>query len=224
MRRAIHLLCRLWRASRLKTSGVSLAVLAVFQFGISGVWAATGEQTPTAVVQQLVGSVGLLASANDQEDRDKLNDTIDKSLATAPLARRVLGPTWKKIDASQRARFVTLLTRLLEVVAYPRASDFFHGLQIKYQGEQKTRDGAVVPTIVSFPKSGEVKIDYLMEHIDGRWQIADINLDGRSLADGVSEQVQTLLKQGSYNDLVAKMQARVGQAQSEQAPPTPMSQ
>jgi len=56
-----------------------------------------------------------------------------------------------------------------------------------------------------------VSIDYLVVDSDGRQKIADVNLDGQSLAQSISAQIQTVLRNGSYELLMQQMQDRLAQ-------------
>jgi ABC-type transporter MlaC component len=54
-----------------------------------------------------------------------------------------------------------------------------------------------------------VSITYVLQRTHGQWQVVDINLDGQSLAQSVTGQIQAVLRQGSYQSLIAQMKARL---------------
>jgi ABC-type transporter MlaC component len=56
-----------------------------------------------------------------------------------------------------------------------------------------------------------VSINYVLQRTHGQWQVIDINLDGQSLAQSVTGQIQAVLRQSSYESLIAQMKARLEQ-------------
>jgi phospholipid transport system substrate-binding protein len=209
----------------LRSIGVALVTLAL-SIAIPAAAAETAVQTPTAVVQHLVDSIKKFSSATDADEREALSDSANRTLAIRSLARRALGNKWNQLSSADRDRFVSLLTRLLENVAYRRAAEFFSGNEVHYSGEDAEGGSRVVHTSVSNPEGGEIAIDYVLRREAGRWRIADVNLDGESLAGNVADQVQQVLKRGSYEELLSKMEARLKQADagSPEARPNPAPQ
>ncbi len=173
--------------------------------------AADDAQKPRAVVQRVIDSIRALGTVTEPKQRAQMVESINQSLAIASLSRQALGSTWNRLDKAERTRFAALMTETLKKVAYPRAVEFFAGLEIDYRGEEASRQGTIVKTSVTRLNSGQVEIDYIMERINGRWRIADISLDGESLSHGVTQQIQNQLKQGSYDDLVMRIRSRLKQ-------------
>lgn len=172
----------------------------------------SGKAGAQASVAALIESIRGLAETNDRSERTQIIRSIDDSLAIESMARQSLGQTWLKLTKQQRMEFVQLITETLEKLAYPRAADFFAGLIVDYRGVSSTAQGEVVQTRVTRPQSGQIKIDYLMERNRDRWRVKDVNLDGASLTESVTSQVQAVLKQGSYPELIGKIRARLAEA------------
>jgi ABC-type transporter MlaC component len=173
--------------------------------------AATVNGSATATVNQLLATIGKLRTTTDPEERDKLVASIDASLAIQRLSQQALGAQWGKLDSKERTHFVTLVTQLLEKIAYPNAARFFSGFQVKVLGEDAEGSRHIVRTLVSRPDGGSVAIDYILEPTDGRWVIVDVILDRQSLVASMTSQIQATLKASSYRDLVGQMQARLAQ-------------
>lgn len=166
----------------------------------------------TATVNQLLASIGKLRTTADPGQRDKLIASIDQSLAIRKLSEKALGAQWSKLDSAEQAHFVALVKQLLEKIAYPNASQFFAGFTVNVLGEEAQSPHHIVRTTVKRSEGGAISIDYVLEKIEGRWVVVDVILDRQSLADSMTSQVQATLKSGSYQDLVAQLQARVAQA------------
>jgi phospholipid transport system substrate-binding protein len=173
-----------------------------------------GSGGAQATVASMIESIRALGQVRDQATRRQIVKSIDDSLAIEAMARHALGQTWQTLTASQRTEFVDLMTRILEKLAYVRATDFFTGLLVDYRGIARTEKGEIVKTRVTRPQSGQIEIDYLMERAGARWRVTDIDLDGASLTESVTNQVQSALKQGSYANLIAQIRTRLAQASS----------
>jgi ABC-type transporter MlaC component len=167
--------------------------------------------SPENTVRQVVESLRKLRTTTDSAARADQIASIDTALAVEPLCRQALGAQWDRIDAAERAHFVGMILILLHKVAYPKAAEFFSGLTVRFRGERRDSAGQIVDTAVRRADGGEVSIDYVMEKLDGRWKIRDILLDRQSLASSVAGQIQGVLKQGSYADLVHQLEARIKQ-------------
>ncbi|MGH7948277.1 MAG: ABC transporter substrate-binding protein, partial [Candidatus Binataceae bacterium] len=144
-------------------------------------------------------------------ERTRATESINRSLALGGVAEQALGPQWSAMSDGQRRRFVAMLSETLERLAYPQASQFYSTLKTEYRGQESTPTGTVVKTVVARPEGSAVSIDYLVVNRDGRQQIADVNLDGQSLAESIANQMQTVVKNGSYELLVQQMQGRLAQ-------------
>lgn len=159
----------------------------------------------------MIASIGKLRTANDAAQRAQLVASVNGSFALDVLSRQALGAQWNKLKSAQRAHFTDLLKQLLEKLAYPRAAEFFATLEVDY-GRETVKDGQrIVPTKVKRAGAGAVAIDYVLSNRGGRWRVVDIILDGQSLAQSVSGQIQAVLKQGSFAGLVEQMEARLKQ-------------
>jgi len=173
--------------------------------------AATNEnpRPAEAVVRQMIDSIRKLHTTTDRASRTKLTSLINNSLALDSLSQQALGAEWGKLDSAQRDQFLHLIRALLEKLAYPRASEFFADLDVQFEHEYQQGARRIVPTRVKRPDGGAVSITYVLQRTHGQWQVGDIILDGQSLADSVTGQIQAVLRQGSYQSLIDQMKARL---------------
>jgi phospholipid transport system substrate-binding protein len=168
-------------------------------------------QPAEIVVRQMLDSIRKLRTTDDPASRRKLISSIDDSLALDTLSQQALGAQWGKLDSAERQQFLHLIRELLEKLAYPNASDFFSDLGVQFAREQAQGARRVVPTVVKRPEGGAVSINYVLQITHGQWRVIDINLDGQSLAQSVNVQIQAVLRQSSYEGLIAQMKARLAQ-------------
>ena len=189
-----------------------LIVVGIWLITILPVSAASATENPRpaeAVVRQMIDSIRKLRTTEDRAMRIKLISSIDDSLALDSLSQQALGAEWGKLDGAQRDEFLHLIRELLEKLAYPKASEFFADLDVQFGQEQPQGARRIVPTTVKRSEGGAVSITYVLQRTHGQWQVVDINLDGQSLAQSVTGQIQAVLRQGSYQSLIDQMKARL---------------
>jgi phospholipid transport system substrate-binding protein len=189
-----------------------MVVVGIWLITVLPLSAASATENPRpaeAVVRQMIDSIRKLRTTEDRAMRIKLISSIDDSLALDSLSQQALGAEWGKLDGAQRDQFVNLIRELLEKLAYPKASEFFADLDVQFGHEQAQGARRIVPTTVKRSEGGAVSITYVLQRTHGQWQVVDINLDGQSLAQSVTGQIQAVLRQGSYQGLIDQMKARL---------------
>jgi ABC-type transporter MlaC component len=177
-------------------------------------WAAGAADIPgpgKTVVRQMIESICKLRTTQDTSAHAQLVSSINNSLAVDSLAPQALGAQWGKLTTAERDQFNQLMQDLLEKLAYPQASQFFADLDVQYGPEQVRGPRRIVSTTVKRRQGGAISLDYALQKTGKRWRVVDIDLDGQSLAQSVAGQIQAVLKQGSYESLVAQMRARLKQ-------------
>ena len=162
-----------------------------------------------AVVRQMIDSIRKLRTTEDRASRITVISSINDSLALDSLSQQAIGAEWGKLDSVHRDQFLHLIRELLEKLAYPKASEFFADLDVQFGHEQPQGAGRIVPTTVKRAEGGAVSITYVLQRTHGQWRVIDINLDGQSLAQSVTGQIQAVLRQGSYRSLIDQMKARL---------------
>ena len=187
--------------------------------GMPGVgWAAEGSVTqgsPTTVVKRLLESVRSYKkdsselSAQGKAANSQAQKVAEETLAVKELAQRVLGSEWTKLKANEQKEFTQLLTTLFQKVAYPKSAEFFGDLQIEFRNEKITGAEAVVETMVSHPKEGQIDISYQLRQINNKWMIEDVLLDGVSLLTNVRSQIQQVIAKESYQGLMKRMREKL---------------
>ena len=184
-------------------------------------WAAEGSATqgpPTTVVKRLLDSVRSYKkdsselSPQGKAANSQAQKVAEETLAVKELAQRVLGPEWTKLKANEQKEFTQLLTSLFQQVAYPKSAEFFGDLQIEFRNEKITGAEAVVETVVSHPKEGQIDISYQLRQINNKWMIEDVLLDGVSLLTNVRSQIQQVIAKESYQGLMKRMREKLAES------------
>lgn len=169
-----------------------------------------GETT----IRALLASMKSYAQATTPAERAATAAKVSHSLALRKIARESLGAQWDRLDRADRDHFASLFKRSIEALAYPRASQALSEIKVRYVGETTKGTNRIVSTRVVRPEGGEIPVDYTLARLDGHWAIADVSLDGESLAKAVRNRIQTALQQEGYAKLVADLERRLEQATS----------
>ena len=172
----------------------------------------------TTVVKRLLDSVRSYKkasselSAQEKAANSQAQKVVEETLAVKDFAQRALGAEWTKLKANEQKDFTQLLTSLFQKVAYPKSAEFFSDLQIEFRNEKITGTEAVVETVVSHPKEGQIDISYQLQQISNKWMVEDVLLDGVSLFANVRSQIQQVIAKESYQGLVKRMQEKLAES------------
>lgn len=172
----------------------------------------------TTVVKRLLDSVRSYKkdspelSAQEKAGNARAQKVAEETLAVNDFAQRALGTEWTKLRAKEQQDFTQLLTSLFQKVAYPKSAEFFGELQIEFRNEKITGAEAVVETMVSHPKEGQIDINYQLQRINNKWLIRDVLLDGVSMFANVRSQIQQVIAKESYQGLVKRMREKLAES------------
>ena len=122
-------------------------------------------------------------------------------------AQRSLGAHWDARTPSDRAYFVQLFTDLIDHAYLSRLAH--DGERLAYDEETMTGQDAVVRTR-ALGKNGDVTpvVFSLRQGADAKWRIYDVSFEGMSLVGNYRAQFNKIIRAGSYEDLVARLEAK----------------
>jgi phospholipid transport system substrate-binding protein len=179
------------------------------------------EQTPAHIVRHLVQAIGSIKAAENGNlsEAERANNATATSTANAILdipevSQRVLGRHWAERTPAEQQEFVALLTDLFEKVAYPKSAEFFGDLNVQVTNERVTGQRAIVKTTVTDPKEGLITVDYHLSKDNGSWRVRDIVLDDVSLALNLRSQMNKIIAEHSYAELLRRMREKLTEESS----------
>ena len=182
------------------------------------------EVMPDQLVRTTIEKINLLLKVDrdvDPEDPRRLYAMIDLCEEVLPhidfhgMAKSVLGPSWRRASADQRARFTREFRNLL-VRTYGTALRKHHDQQIIYlpffgKPGDKT---AVVKTEIKQASGGpNVQINYSFYRAHSVWKLYDVTIDGVSLVTTYRSTSADLIRNEGIDSLIA------GMAKSNRQPP-----
>ena len=158
----------------------------------------------------------LLAILNDsqlkQESRknergEELKKVIYQRFDFREMARRSLGPEWRRHTPEEQTEFVKLFTDLLER-AYLEQIESYDDQKVRYVHERQDSSYAEVDTKIVDNKGQELSVNYRLHNVNGDWKVYDVVIEDISLVNNYRAQFARVLASSSYQELVRKLKER----------------
>jgi phospholipid transport system substrate-binding protein len=135
--------------------------------------------------------------------RHMLEDTIARRFDYREMSKRALASHWSRLTDEERTEFVNVFKGFLSD-RYASKIEGYSGEKIYYLSERLEGEYAEVRTKLISSKV-EYPMDYRMINKAGRWYAYDIVADGVSLVRNYRSQFEKILKTGSYEELVSRL-------------------
>jgi phospholipid transport system substrate-binding protein len=125
------------------------------------------------------------------------------------MAKRCLGETWVSLNQGQQDEFVKNFSGLLKASFACRLDEFTRA-GVTYLPEILKPDQAEVPIIILRPND-KIPVSFRMLKEPRGWMIYDLLIEGVSLADNYRGQFARIIQEGSFQDLLKVLQARMAE-------------
>jgi len=173
---------------------------------------------PTERLRDFFAAVNTVLADPETEDNPlervaRICRLVGEVAAVNEAAAVALGREWRARSPMEREEFVALFAALLERAYVGRLAGLgsvSNGVRIAYLGEAVAGDEATVQTSLGARDGGKTPVEYRMVNRQGRWRVRDLVLDGVSIVENYRAQFQRVLRQVSYQDLVGKVKAKLG--------------
>lgn len=163
---------------------------------------------------QTLADPALKAAGKTDARRAAVRMAVAEIFDFTEASRRALGRHWNDRMPDERARFVRLFTDLLDR-GYLSRIELYDGEQVIVTGETVEGDTAIVQTVVVTKDGSRTGVDYAMRQAaEPRWRVWDVRISGMSLVGSYRAQFNKIIRTSSWEDLVQRLEARVGGAAS----------
>ena len=174
---------------------------------------------PTERLRDFFAAVNAVLGDPATEDQPlervaRVRQLVAEVAAVNEAAAVALGREWQARTPAEQEEFVALFAELLERAFIGRLAGRGHvsnGVRITYLGESVAGDEATVQTSLGARDGGQARVEYRMVSRQGLWRVRDLVLDGVSTVENYHAQFQRLLSKASYQDLVGKVRAKLGE-------------
>jgi len=161
--------------------------------------------------------------AKIQERRARVRKIADEIFDFNEMGKRALATHWQDLPQGDRERFVRLFSDLLDR-AYFEKIDSYSGEKVSWLPTKMDGDQALVPSRVITPKGSEIPVDYRMRQSNGRWVVYDVIIEGVSLVSNYRAQFDRIVRTGSTDELLKRMEAQAASKEGGLASPTEAKQ
>lgn len=172
---------------------------------------ASAEQTATEAVRGTVREVlyvlcELRDASRTAQRQWEVEQIVRRSFNYEAMAQRSLGEAWEGLSAPQRRQYVRLFVQLLRDDVTDRLRDYSAD-RVAYLSEE---EGDAVREVTTAPAGVEVdtRIEFQVVWRSGSWLMDDMVVDGASLVGRYQAQFSRILRDGSFAELMERMQQR----------------
>jgi phospholipid transport system substrate-binding protein len=192
-----------------RSASLLRVVLIVSFLGLSPAFAAA----PTDQVRATVDRV-LAILENPQlkpaERRAQLKEAISARFDFTEMAKRSLGPEWRRRIPQEQSEFVTLFTELLEAVYLSRIENYSEE-KVSYLRETQEQNFAAVGTKIVTKQGEEVSVVYRLHQVGEEWKVYDVVIENVSVVNNYRSQFTRVLSSSGFEELLRRLRERVAQ-------------
>jgi phospholipid transport system substrate-binding protein len=193
----------------LKTlSAAGLAILLLMP-AVSSAAETAGQQLRQTVdkLLRILNDPQVKGDGTKSERRRKLRAVIGERFDFAEMARRSLGPHWRRVSPQQQKEFVKAFTGLLED-AYLDKIESYEGQKVQFINERQDNNAAQVDTKIIDHRGQEFSVDYRLHNVNGSWKVYDVIIEEVSLINNYRSQFNRVLAKSSFDELLQRMKEK----------------
>jgi phospholipid transport system substrate-binding protein len=184
-----------------RTGWIVLAVLIIF----AAAAARAGEPIDLVKVAgdkaiQILKDPKLRPKEKKKERIERLKEVVNPLFDYEEMARRSLGPHWRRRTPQEQQEFVKLFRDYLEKV-YSDQVDLYAGEKVVYGRERVEDDYAQVETAFVDTKGEEVSVVYRLRRVGGKWKVYDAVVENISVVNNYRSQFDRVISKYSFDEL-----------------------
>ena len=190
---------------------VLLLVLA--EFGIASALLA-GEPLELVKVSanraiQILKDPKLQSKEKKKERIERLKEIVNPLFDYEEMARRSLGPHWRRRTPQEQQEFVKLFRDYLEKTHSDKV-DLYAGDKVIYGRETVEDDYAQVETTFVNTKGEEFSVVYRLRRVGGKWKVYDAVVENISIVNNYRSQFDRVISKSSFEELMRLLKEKAG--------------
>lgn len=198
---------------QLLNKNLALIAILIMSLTVTGAMAAEPLEVAKQVIGQaldILNNPAYAGPAHQEERRHLVKQIVDRRFDYREMAKRSLGPTWSKLNNSQRDEFVRLFAELLEASYSDKIDRYAKHVKIEYVGQSLDDGYAEVRTVVVRPND-RIPLTYRLFNAPGSWMVYDVVIEGVSLVSNYRSQFARVIHESSYPELVRRLRTKVNE-------------
>jgi len=157
---------------------------------------------------QVLKDPKLLPKDKRKERVDRLKEVLEPIFDFEEMAKRSLGPHWRRRTPAEQQEFVKIFQEFIEKV-YSDKIDLYEGEKIVFGKETLDQDFAQVESNVINNKGESFSIVYRLRRADGKWKVYDAVVENISFINNYRSQFDRVINSSSYEELVKKLKEKI---------------
>ncbi|MGO9021121.1 MAG: phospholipid-binding protein MlaC [Syntrophobacteraceae bacterium] len=173
---------------------------------------AIAAENPQAVVQTGTDQVLKILKQYPQDTRarrEKIQAAVDGYFDFGAIAKLALGPRWNSLSPEKQQEFTLEFSKLLFNTCIGDIEKY--ATQNITYSQRPIFQGYVDVQARVMDQGGPISIDYYLHLQDGKWKVYDIGVEGTSLVINYRDQFDSILANGSFNDLSRMLRQQIAQ-------------
>jgi len=179
-------------------------------FGASALGAEALDTVKSAAEKalQVLKDPTLKTSDKKKERIARLKEIINPIFDYEEMARRSLGPYWRRLTPAEQEEFAKLFREFLEKT-YADKVDLYDGEKILFKRETTELDYAQVDSSVINDKGEARSVVYRLKRTDGQWKVYDAVIENVRIVNNYRSQFERVIAKSSYEDLKKMLREKV---------------
>ena len=184
--------------------------------GWSAAPAVQASADPTAFIQEVsskaITEMAPAAEETDKQRAAKLKPLLEQYFDMPGIARYMLGSYWRKATPEEQSAFTSALTDFLALSYGKRFANYTgHDMAIGRVRDEGDGQSTVFST-VKLQNGEPARVDWLVKQADGSFKIADVKVEGLSLADTHRQEFASVISSsgGSVSKLIEVLKKKTG--------------
>ena len=192
----------------LKTTFIILGLLGFFR-AVAAYAGAPTEQLRSTVDRVLVilQDPSLKPEGKQKERREQLRQVVSARFDFAEMARRSLGPEWRRRTPTEQQEFVNIFIDLLQD-NYIGTIESYSGDKVNYGREIQDQGSAEVQTTLATKGEVNYSINYRLHLVGKDWKVYDVIIEHISVVNNYRSQFTRVIGKSSYEELVRTMREK----------------
>jgi phospholipid transport system substrate-binding protein len=151
----------------------------------------------------------LQGSDKKKERIERLREAVNPIFDYEEMAKRALGPHWRRRSPAEQEEFVRLFRDFLEKI-YSDKVDLYEGQKVVFGRETIDNDFAEIESTVIGVKGDEYSVVYKLRRADGKWRVYDAVIENISMVNNYRSQFDRVIAKSSYDELKRMLKEKAG--------------
>ena len=158
---------------------------------------------------QILKDPALQGKDKKKERIDRLREVANPIFDYEEMAKRALGPHWRRRSPAEQEEFVKLFRDFLEK-SYSDKVDLYDGQRVVFGRETIDQDFAQIESTFISAKGEEFAFHYKLRRADGKWKIYDAVIENISIVNNYRSQFDRVIAKSSFEELKRLLREKAG--------------